>query len=118
MVRAGIVADTLNKVPAGYGPGAGHLHPRRFLYPASITVDPNRSPTSASGPAAQGAEDIDAEKAETIQALGRGNGVIAVPRSGAGLGGAAHADPLIAWTAPYGGLYAEPIMPRLRVAEP
>jgi hypothetical protein len=32
--------------------------------------------------------------------------------------GAGHAEPLIACTAPYGGLYAEPIMPRLRVAEP
>jgi len=31
--------------------------------------------------------------------------------------GAGHAQPLIAWTAPHGGLYAEPIMPRLRVAE-
>jgi hypothetical protein len=31
---------------------------------------------------------------------------------------AGHPQPLIAWTAPHGGLYAEPIMPRLRVAEP
>ena len=93
--------------------------PGEFLDPR---LDHSRSQpggrrTLAGGPATQGAEDIEAEKAKTIQALGRDTGAIALPRSGAGLC-AGHAKPLIAWTAPYGGLYAEPIMPRLRVAEP
>jgi hypothetical protein len=86
--------------------------------PASTSrARPGGRRTSAGGPAAQGAENIEAENAKTIQTLGRGTAAITLPRSGAGLG-AGHAELLIAWTAPHGGLYAEPIMPRLRVAEP
>src|SRR6266446_9055643 len=108
------------QVPAGYGPGAGHSHPRRFLQPR---LDHGRSQprdrrTSAGGPATQGGtEDIEAEKAKTTQADGRGTRGIALPRSGAGLR-AGHAWPLIACTAPDSGLYAEPIMHKLRIAEP
>jgi hypothetical protein len=108
------------QVPAGYRPGAGHPHPRRFLHPR---LDHSRSQsgdrrTSAGGPAAEGGtEAIEAEKAKTTQGDGRSPRSIAFPRSGASTP-AGRAWPLTACTAPGSGLYAERIMHRLRVAEP
>ncbi|HXL14034.1 MAG TPA: hypothetical protein VN941_08755 [Bradyrhizobium sp.] len=69
-----------------------------FSTPASTTVDPNPviAELQPAGPAAQGTQDIEAEKAKT-KGNGRGTGSIALPRSSASLR-AGRAWPLMAWT--------------------
>jgi hypothetical protein len=103
------------QVPAGYPPGAGHPHPRRFLHPRldNGRSQPGHRRTSAGWPAPRGgAEGGEAEKAKTAQT----GPCVAVPRSVAHIR-AGCAQPLTACTAPDSGLYAGRIMHRLRIAE-